>query len=334
MTDNNGLVAVLAEHGFTTRQAAFLSTVMRHSGLCVQRQYAQHAGIANGQNVREFFGRLTSRGFATAYPCWQRGRLIYHVHHKGLYAAIGEADNRHRRQAIVTRAAERLLLLDAVLSRPDVEWLATEREKVTYCTQQRGLAVGELPALQFEHRGARTTRYFTAKLPVGVSRNSDELVFLYPIVQSNASGVRSFLRDHHALLRRLARWTLLLVAPPNLTTAGEAHVAAVEAFLAAPLRPAVMAEFQWFCAARRASEHHRGTAPGGCDAERYAAARRAFGAPRFYEAYRAWLKHGDAALVELQSPHLHDAWKRGEVRVSLNVLPYRYEHLAPAAAIA
>jgi hypothetical protein len=328
---STSLVAMLAEHGFTTRQAAFLSTVMRHSGLCVQRQYAQHAGIANGQNVREFFGRLTSRGFATAYPCWQRGRLIYHVHHKGLYAAIGETDNRHRRQAIVTRAAERLMILDAVLSRPDVEWLATEREKVAYFTQQRGLTVGELPTLQFEQRGARTTRYFTAKLPVGVSRASDELVFLYPIVQSNTNGVRSFVRDHHALFRRVARWTVLLVAPPNLTTAGEAHVAAVEGFLAAP---AVMAEFQGFCAARRANERQLGTAPAGFDAARYAAARRAFGARRFYEAYRTWLKHGDAALVELQSPHLHDAWKRGEVRVALTVVPYRYEHLAPAAAIA
>src|SRR5262249_18847698 len=38
----------LADYGFTERQARFLVLVMRHAGLCVKRQYAAFAGIANG----------------------------------------------------------------------------------------------------------------------------------------------------------------------------------------------------------------------------------------------------------------------------------------------
>ena len=40
-------VVVHAEFGFTERQARFLVLVMRHAGLCVPRQYATFAGVAN-----------------------------------------------------------------------------------------------------------------------------------------------------------------------------------------------------------------------------------------------------------------------------------------------
>jgi hypothetical protein len=39
---------ILRGFRFTDRQARFLSLVMRHAGVCVPRQYASFAGIANG----------------------------------------------------------------------------------------------------------------------------------------------------------------------------------------------------------------------------------------------------------------------------------------------
>ena len=41
-------VQAVADYGFTERQARFLVLVMRHAGVCVKRQYAAFAGIANG----------------------------------------------------------------------------------------------------------------------------------------------------------------------------------------------------------------------------------------------------------------------------------------------
>ena len=102
----------------------------------------------------------------------------------------------------------------------------------------------------------------------------------------------------------------------------------------APLAAGVVDEFRWFCEARRSLEEGAPTPSAAIDAQRYAAARRAFGAPRFFAVYRAWRARGEPALNELLSPRLHDAWTRGDARVDIHVLPHQYHHLAPAVATA
>lgn len=67
---------------------------------------------------------------------------------------------------------------------------------------------------------------------------------------------------------------------------------------------------------------------------RNAAAKRAFGSPRFFEAYRDWLKRGDVAFASLRSPRLSELWRRGDWRLDILVLPHDYEHLSPSLAIA
>ena len=54
----------LTSFGFTERQARFLVTVMRHSGVFVGRQYAAFAGITHGQKVHDFIEMLLVRRFA------------------------------------------------------------------------------------------------------------------------------------------------------------------------------------------------------------------------------------------------------------------------------
>ena len=46
--------ASVATYGFTPRQAAFLTTVMLHAGVCVSRQYTAFAHVVFGQNTRDF----------------------------------------------------------------------------------------------------------------------------------------------------------------------------------------------------------------------------------------------------------------------------------------
>ena len=90
---------VLVRFGLTERQARFLATVMLHSGVFVGRQYAAFARITHGQKVHDFIERLLVRRFVTAIELGSTGRTrIFHVHHKPLYAAIGEPDNRNRRR--------------------------------------------------------------------------------------------------------------------------------------------------------------------------------------------------------------------------------------------
>jgi hypothetical protein len=61
--------------------------------------------------------RLVQRGFARAIEPGpvRRGRL-YHVHHKPLYEAIAQPDNRNRRLQSIGRMDERVMILETVLS--------------------------------------------------------------------------------------------------------------------------------------------------------------------------------------------------------------------------
>jgi hypothetical protein len=45
-------VSAVAGYGFTPRQAAFLTMVMLHSGVCMPRHYTKFAGITFGHNTR------------------------------------------------------------------------------------------------------------------------------------------------------------------------------------------------------------------------------------------------------------------------------------------
>ena len=97
-------VNALLPFGLTDRQARFLVTVMAHSGSFLERQYCAFAGIARGQNSRDFVAGLVARGYARAvtHGTVRRGR-IYHVHHKPLYEAIGEPDDRNRKRQTLGR---------------------------------------------------------------------------------------------------------------------------------------------------------------------------------------------------------------------------------------
>jgi len=322
----------VARYGFTPRQAAFLTTVMVHAGVFVARQYTTFAHIVFGQNTRDFLSQLTEKRFATAHACWRGAGRIYHVHHKGLYRAIGEPDNRHRRPATLARALERLMVLDVVLAGPELTWLGTEREKVAHFVGRRSVVEDDLPSLVFNQGATRTVRHFPEKLPIGLGSGND-VVFVYVVTDATAREFRGFLDSHRRLLQRLQRWTIRLAFPIASLESHALHSSIAGEFASPPLRPAVAEEFRWFCNARRALDD--GTpAANAVEPSRYAAARRAFGAPRFYAAYRAWRAGGDAVIHELLSPRLHEAWTRGDGRIEIHVLPHQYQRLASAVATA
>ena len=72
MTFDERVKAVMS-HGFTSRQARFLVTVVLHSGVCMDRHYCAFARIAHGQNTTDFFAALVQRKFATACTCAPSG---------------------------------------------------------------------------------------------------------------------------------------------------------------------------------------------------------------------------------------------------------------------
>jgi hypothetical protein len=87
--------------------------VMRHTGLCVKRQCAAFAGIANGsEKCNAFFEKLVRRGYAVATDCIHNRARLYHVHHKTERfmpgGAAHDGGDQHQRQPAASVGITRL----------------------------------------------------------------------------------------------------------------------------------------------------------------------------------------------------------------------------------
>lgn len=153
MTFNERVHAV-SEFGFTTRQARFLVSVMLHGGVCLPRQYARLAGTAYGHKVNVFFDKLVTFRYAVRCRCVHNRAAVYHVRHQPLYRAIGQPHNRNRKPVPAARLVERLMLLDAVISHPDLDWLSTATDKVAYFSGEASSDVSRGPSRRSPERAA------------------------------------------------------------------------------------------------------------------------------------------------------------------------------------
>jgi hypothetical protein len=317
------------ERGFTARQARFLAVVMLHAGVCMKRHYLALHGCRYGHVVQDFFQRLVQDRVATPYGGMHTKARVYHVHHRRLYAALGEPHSRLRKPMAVGRAMERLMLLDVVLQQRDAAWLATEDEKLQHFTARLGTAVPRewLPHVTFGEGPTAVRRYFTERLPIAVEDEGRRHTFVFLVTRPSPVDLRAFLHNHAELLRALPHWHLRVFLPPHLRAAQKACLAACLQELASPLRPAVIDEIRWYFEERRALEAGRS---GGVsrDAARFDRATRAFSAPRFRALFRTWRVHGPRVLDAAASPVLADALERRVARIDCEVLERPYLHLS------
>ena len=205
-------VKAVSEFGFTTRQARFLVTVMLHGGVCVPRQYARLAGTAYGHNVNMFFDMLVSLRYAVRCRCVHNRAAVYHVRHVALYRAIGKPHSRNRKPVPAARVADRLMLLDAVISHPEIDWLATGSDKAAYFSSAAVCDASRWPRQTI----AGSIRYFPEHLPIGVTR-AGCVVFIFLATTPIPRDVNAFVQRHKDLLEALPDWTVRLVMPPHFS---------------------------------------------------------------------------------------------------------------------
>lgn len=276
---NPDRIQAIVEHGFTERQARFLELVMRHSGVCVPRQYAHVAGIAQGAKCNAFFDRLVRRGHAHAIECVHNRARLYLVHSRLLYHAIGEPSSRFRRAVSPRLALERVMLLDAMLSTPVDEWLATPAEKVAALP----LTDDMKPPDGF---------------PLGVQADG-RIVVLYLAPEPWPDAFRTFLRAHVPLLQSVPQWTLRIVLPRRFGHAHDDYQRAVHEELESPLSAALIADPKRYFECRR--DIHTAGDPQADEVFR--AGHRRFSSPRFDGLYRRWIKHATRrSTAHRQSP--------------------------------
>ena len=299
-------VQAVVDYGFTEREARFLVLVMQHSGLCIKRQYASFAGIANGgDRCNALFAKLVRRGCATAVTCMHHRARLYHVHHKPLYHAIGEPDNRYRRSVPARGVAERLVRLDAALIEPDLDWVTTSSEKVD-----------RLPASP------------PGSFPIGIDATGRP-VFVYVAMKPWTDDFRSFLSAHIPLLAVTPTWTLRIVFAPALHRHVPEYQRAVYEELESRLDEQTLNELSWYFVHCRRTDWREYKGPGSdAVAKRFAGCARAFKGLRFTRLYRLWLTDEKAALTPVPRS-ISDAFATGRARLHCVVLPHEYEPFSP-----
>jgi hypothetical protein len=323
MTIQDRIQAVV-EFGFTERQARFLVLVMRHAGVCVPRQYARFASVAYGAKCNAFFERLVRRGCARRNDCIHNRARLYHVHHKSLYHAIGEATSRFRRPVSPRLAIERLMLLDAVIATPDLDWLTTASEKVAHLaklTASGGAAAPKGPS----EAVSRPAVELPGAFPIGLAPDG-RTILLYLATEPWTDSFRSFLQGHAALLRVATHWTLRLVFPRPLDRVYNAYQTVIREELESPLQPATISELKWYFENRDKATKE----PLNPQTQAFlSVGAKAFATPRFNELYRRWLKDGNAVFAGPSSPAIAEALNTGRGRVECIALAHTYRHLSP-----
>jgi hypothetical protein len=316
----------VAKFGFTERQARFLITVMLHGGVCVPRQYARFVGTAYGRRVNLFFDKLVRLGLVTVGDCVHNRARLYHVRHRSLYRAIGEPESRCRHPVPAAGAIERVMLLDGLVTQPELIWLGTEQDKVSFFgAMAPTLSEERLPHVTVGMGSRRRVRFFPERLPIGIE-TSGRVVFLYLVTKPIEDDFRAFLQRHGDLLRALPGWTLRFLVPPYAAAARTRFEEAARDELTACFRPALIDDLKWYFHQRQVPPEDRLSLS---DLEHSWTAREAFDTPRCRVLYRRWLADGDTALEIVSSPAIAEALARGTGRIESQVLEVPYRHLSP-----
>jgi hypothetical protein len=217
-------VNAIAQFRFTERQARFLEIVLRHAGVCVPRQYATHARIANGgEKCTALFEKLVRRHYAVASDCVHNRARLYHVHYKRLYAAIGEPESRYRRPVPPGRAMERVMLLDAVIATPHLDWLTNEPDKRDYLAKVTSAAPADKPNDDDATPSRRASNRFAGRFPMEID-SAGRLVLLYVAKVPWSDEFRVFMDTYAAFLRGSHDWTLRLAFPSPVDRAYDRYV--------------------------------------------------------------------------------------------------------------
>jgi hypothetical protein len=132
-----------------------------------------------------------------------------------LCLALGEPDNRNRQPASIAAIGRKLMRLGIILARPQIDWLASEDDKVELCTTHFGVPLQDLPHQGFTGKSGTpsTVRFFTQKLPLGVDPMTDAARCVVLALDVTGENTRRFFLDHVRLFRYGPAWQLWIVAP-------------------------------------------------------------------------------------------------------------------------
>ncbi|HVR22986.1 MAG TPA: hypothetical protein VMU26_06660 [Candidatus Polarisedimenticolia bacterium] len=190
--------------GYTEAEARFLCLVALHGGYFVRRQFLHSAGCELGKRAQDFVDKTTARKHACR-EVYREDRHLFRLHYKPIYAAIGEEDNRNRREHQPATIRLRLMGLDFVLEHPEHQFLAAQQDKLRYFLENRKIEADLLPSRGFCARGAFVVRHFVDGFPMFLTAgHPPAMSFTYvDDGQLTTAAFRSFLAQYSRLFQAL-----------------------------------------------------------------------------------------------------------------------------------
>jgi hypothetical protein len=292
-------VELLMEFGYAEPEAKFLYVVATHSGYFILRQYLAFAGAHRGKRSSLFARKILNNGHASVRDYMGYGS-IYHLFSRTLYAQIEKENLRNRRAHSFDFIRRRLVLLDFILCNRQVEYLETERDKITFFCEDLRINTSCLPARVYEGGpGSRPTiRYFVDKFPLFLEPSTSDTppVVTFSYVDSGAetiSGFETHLAAYLPLFRQLDSFRFLYISPRDsqFHKARKAFYGAVRE----PLESDPSSEVLRFFEIRRRVEKRQYIVPVSEDFEFLNKARQRFQGDWFETLYASW---ASGALTE------------------------------------
>jgi hypothetical protein len=331
-------VRALEPLGFSERQTRFLVTVALLGGFCLRRHYTAFAGLRYGAGVRDFLDRLVARKLAKRLEFRRDRGHVYHLNACGLYEAIGQSDNRNRRQTSAALIARKLMVLDYVLSLPNVEWYATEQDKVALFAKRFGVPLVDLPQRVYVARRRNTTptfRYFVHKLPIFLIGEPPVPTFVFLVTDVTGQAFDQFLKDHIRLLNRVSGWRIVAIAPRHIPGI-PACVSTFRRFAASVPQPRPLEEadqlqiyFTTLDLVERDDLKHVTVE----ELHRFRDLRQRFAAAEFETLFQRWKVEGPAALTDWGASGFLLALDERRGELVTHQLPIRYDRFGTRAGV-
>jgi hypothetical protein len=166
MTIHESQFVSLRAFGYTEVESWFLYLVATHSGYFTVKQFLDFAGAKSGKRNARLVQKLFGAGHASAQR-YRRRSMVYHLHSRPIYDAIGKPELRDRRGHELDYIKARLMALDYILAHPEEDYFETAEAKRQYFI--RRFKVPESLFLPSKERGRGIT--FGDRFPLCVVRS-------------------------------------------------------------------------------------------------------------------------------------------------------------------
>src|ERR1700678_2961849 len=204
--------ANLRAFGYTESEARFLYIAATHSGYFTVRQFLEFAKAKGGKRSACFVEKLIALGHASTQR-YTRKSLVYHIHSRRLFTAIGKDYLRHRREHELDHIKTQLLALDFMLIHPENDYFESAQKKRQYFTETRRLD----SELFTSEDASRKPITFADGFPVFLDGKSPELppVVTFTYVDSghwNLDPYVAHLRRYRPLFQHLPSFQFIYIS--------------------------------------------------------------------------------------------------------------------------